>query len=231
MSKMSPYQIVKQAIDELDVYGLLGKGAPKDELEEEALQIAERISQNDSIQRIASVIAEVFNKASDEQNEASKYVAIAERISLLFADNLAEVKCFGLRENYGWIAIDYDVQYRYGYETMLYLLDTFISKYSIKVERVAKAQVAGMNHIVVWRNWLFNQAKPLSQMSDLKEECGEVAVGGISKRLSDIQVYVTLVNQTSIISIQVPQEKYSEDIKRKIDVAAQFIQDLLASNY
>ena len=66
MSKKSPYQIVKQAIDEFDVYGLLEQGAPKDEFEEEALLITERISQNDSIQQIASVIAEVFNKEFTE---------------------------------------------------------------------------------------------------------------------------------------------------------------------
>lgn len=231
MSKKSLYQIVKQAIDELDVYGLLEQGAPKDEFEEEALLIAERISPNDSIQQIASVIAEVFNKEFDEHFETSAFLATAERISQLLAADLAEVKCLGIRENHGWIAIGYDIQHRYGYETMISLLDTIIGKYSIKIDRIAKAQVTGMNHIVVWRNWLFNKAQPLSRLKALKEECGEIAVGGVSKRLSDIQLYITLVNQTSIITIQIPQEKYSEEIKRKLDVAAQFIQDLLASYY
>ena len=86
---------------------------------------------------------------------------------------------------------------------MISLLDTIIGKYSIKVDRIAKAQVTGMNHIVVWRNWLFNKAQPLSRLKALKEECGEIAVGGVSKRLSDIQLYITLVNQTSIITIQI----------------------------
>lgn len=231
MSKKSPYQIVKQAINEFDVYGLQEQGAPKDEFEEEALLITERISQNDSIHQIASVIAEVFNKEFDEHYEMTALLATAERISQLLAADLAEVKCLGLRENYGWIAIDYDIQYRYGYETMISLLDTIIRKYSIKVERIAKAQVVGMTYTVVWRNWLFNKAKPLSHLDALKEECGEIAVGGVSQRLSDIRLYISLLNQTSIITIQVPQEKYSEDIKRKLDVAAQFIQYLLASNY
>ena len=149
MSKKSPYQIVKQAINEFDVYGLQEQGAPKDEFEEEALLITERISQNDSIQQIASVIAEVFNKEFDEHYEMTALLATAERISQLLAADLAEVKCLGLRENYGWIAIDYDIQYRYGYETMISLLDTIIRKYSIKVERIAKAQVVGMTYTVV----------------------------------------------------------------------------------
>ena len=137
----------------------------------------------------------------------------------------------GIRENYGWIAVGYDIQYRYGYETMLSLLDAFINKYSINVERIAKAQVFGMSHVVVWRKWLFNKAKPLSRMSALKEECGEVAVEGVSNRLSGFQVYVSLMNQTSTIIIQVPKEKYSEDIQRKLDVAAQYVQDIIASYY
>ena len=68
-------------------------------------------------------------------------------------------------------------------------------------------------------------------MNALKEECGEVAVGCVSKRLSDIQLYVTLTNQTSIITLQAPKEKYSEDIRRNLDSAALFIQDLLISNH
>ena len=75
----------------------------------------------------------------------------------------------------------------------------------------------------------FNKPKPLSDMEALKEECGDVSVGGISKRLSDIQLYVTLTNQTSIIVFQVPKDQYSEAIKEHIDAAVRFIQMTLVS--
>lgn len=84
---MTHYQIVKKAIDELDMYGLLEQGAPEDEFENEALRISERITENDSVQQIASVIAEVFNRAFDEHHDASAFLATAGRISQLLAEN------------------------------------------------------------------------------------------------------------------------------------------------
>ena len=66
-------------------------------------------------------------------------------------------------------------------------------------------------------------------LTPLKDECGEIAVGGNSKRLSGIQLYVTLINQSTNIVFQVPKDQYSEEIKEKIDAAAHFIQIALAS--
>ena len=145
------------------------------------------------------------------------------------SDDSVRVTCLGIREDYGWVSVGYDIQYRYGYETMLRLFDKLIADYSVKVDRIAKAKLAGMSHTVVWRNWLFNKAPALSDMDALKEECGQVAVGGVSKKLNDLQLYITLTNQTSIITIQVPQEKYSEDVKRELDIAARSIQEIILS--
>ena len=149
-------------------------------------------------------------------NETSKY-------------QLYEINCIGTRENGSWMAIGYDIRYRYGYETMLLLFDKLISEYNVKVDLVRKSPIAGANHLTVWRKWLFNKSKPLSDMEALKEECGEISVGGVSKRLSDIQLYVTLTNQTSIIVFQVPKDHYSEAIKEHFDAAARFIQMTLVS--
>ena len=149
-------------------------------------------------------------------NETSKYL-------------LDEINCIGTRENGSWMAIGYDIRYRYGYETMLLLFDKLISEYNVKVDLVRKSPIAGANHLTVWRKWLFNKPKPLSDMEALKEECGEISVGGVSKRLSDIQLYVTLTNQTSIIVFQVPKDHYSEAIKEHFDAAARFIQMTLVS--
>ena len=231
MSKKTLYQIVKQAIDELDFYGLLKQGAPKEEFEDEALLISERLTGNDSIENIASIIADVFNEAFNEHRYASEYTPTAEKISQFLKGDLADIHFLGTKDNHGWVAVGYDIQQRYGYDTMLFLLNKFISKYSIKVERIAKAQVAGMPHTIVWTKNLFNKAPSLSQIEALKEECGEIAVGGVSKRLSDIHLYVSLINQTSIIYIQVPKNQYSDSIQRKLDIAIQYIQDSLLSFY
>ena len=230
MDEMSKYQLVKKAIDELDVYRLLEGGAPDDEFDSESKEISDRISENDSIIQIAEVITDVFNKAFDLHDKPSVYYSTAEEIRhLLTGESLDEIICIGKRENGSWIAIGYDIRYKYGYETMLLLLDKFISEYDIKVDLVTKSPIAGANRITVWRKLFFNKPKPLSDMEALKEECGDVSVGGISKRLSDIQLYVTLTNQTSIIVFQVPKDQYSEAIKEHIDAAVRFIHMTLVS--
>lgn len=230
MSEMSKYQLVKKAIDELDVYGLLEGGAPDDEFDSESKEISDRISENDSIIQIAEVITDVFNKAFDLHDKPSVYYSTAEEIRhLLTGESLDDINSIGTRENGSWIAIGYDIRYRYGYETMLLLLDEFISRYDVIVDIVTKSSIAGATHVTVWRKWFFNKPKPLSDMKALKEECGEVSVGGNSKRLSDIQLYVTLTNQSSTIVFQVPNDKYSEEIKEKIDAAVRFMQIALVS--
>ena len=62
-----------------------------------------------------------------------------------------------------------------------------------------------------------------------QENYGWICVGGVSRRLSDIQLYVTMTSQTSIVTIQVPQEIYSDAVKRELDIAVQFIQATLVS--
>lgn len=230
MDEMSKYQLVKKAIDKLDVYGLLEGGAPDDEFDSESKEISDRISESDSIIQIAEVITDVFNKAFDLHDKPSVYFSTAEEIRhLLTGESLDDINSIGTRENGSWIAIGYDIRYRYGYEIMLLLLDKFISEYDIKVEIITKSPITGANHIAVWRKWLLNKPKPLSEIEALKDECGEIAVGGNSKRLSGIQLYVTLINQSSNIVFQVPKDQYSEEIKEKIDAAAHFIQIALVS--
>ena len=83
MEEMSKYQLVKKAIDELDVYGLLEGGAPDDEFDSESKEIADRISESDSIIEIAKVITDVFNKAFDLHDKPSLYYSTAEEIKHL----------------------------------------------------------------------------------------------------------------------------------------------------
>ena len=89
MNEMSKYQLVKKAIDKLDVYGLLEGGAPDDEFDSESKEIADRISESDSVMQIAEVITDVFNKAFDLHDKPSVYYSTAEEIKhLLFASKI-----------------------------------------------------------------------------------------------------------------------------------------------
>jgi hypothetical protein len=53
------FDIVKQAIDEWDPYGLLTTGAPSDEFDRKSRRIANKISKESSVKDIAIIISKV----------------------------------------------------------------------------------------------------------------------------------------------------------------------------
>jgi len=63
------YTIVKEVLDAIDVYGLLEHGAPKDEFETEAKEIAKQIASDSSVVDIAKIISEVINKMFSLETE------------------------------------------------------------------------------------------------------------------------------------------------------------------
>ena len=143
---------------------------------------------------------------------------------------MADITKLGTRSNGGWIAIAYDIQAHYGYGTMLQLFDSFIAKYQARVGRIAKAKIAGQAHTVVWQYLLFNKAKPLTEMHALQEECGEVAIGCTVKAFDNLQMYLTLTNQSRVITIQVPEESFTEQVQEQVDSVVQFFQTTLVLN-
>lgn len=142
---------------------------------------------------------------------------------------MLEVTKLGTRSNGGWIAVAYNLHAHYGYETMLRLFDLFIAKYEARVDRIAKAELAGQAHSVVWWRLLFNRTRPLLEMNSLQGECGEVAIGCTVKTFNGLQMYLTLTNQTSVVTIQVPEESFCEQIQDHLDSVAQFFQQALIS--
>ena len=140
---------------------------------------------------------------------------------------MGDIKFLGTKPNYGWIMFGYDIHYRYGYDDMLRVLDRITEDYGIKLNIVRTAMIAGSAPRTVWKKTIFNKAQPLTQMEPLKEECGEVAIGGICKKLSFTQVYITMANQTSIVVIQVPESRNTEGLKEEIDSLAEAIQSKL----
>ena len=143
---------------------------------------------------------------------------------------MADITKLGTRPNGGWIAIAYDIHAHYGYETMLQLFDRFIAKYQARVGRITKAKIAGQAHTVVWQNLFFSKAKPLTEMHSLQEECGEVAIGCTVKAFDNLQMYLTLTNQTRVITIQVPEESFTEQVQEQVDSVVQFFQTTLVLN-
>jgi hypothetical protein len=73
------FEIVKKAIDEFNLYGLLPM-APSDEFDSESRKISGRITANSTVEEIAEVISDVFSKAFDESFKIKDFMVTAEKI-------------------------------------------------------------------------------------------------------------------------------------------------------
>lgn len=74
------YDIVKDAIVEMDYNDLIACGAPADEFNSEIDRICERITGHSSVGEISNVIADVFGQAFDRSEAADNFIWIAEKI-------------------------------------------------------------------------------------------------------------------------------------------------------
>lgn len=74
------FKIVKKYIDEYDYYCLLSEGAPDDEFATEALRISDRISEDSTIEQIATTIADVFHLAFGNEEHPELYLPVAQKI-------------------------------------------------------------------------------------------------------------------------------------------------------
>ena len=74
------YTIVKRALDALDPCRLLAHGAPEDEYEYEAAQIAAAIAVGDTEEGIAEIAAEVFTKAFSWEYTADAFRGFAAEV-------------------------------------------------------------------------------------------------------------------------------------------------------
>ena len=77
---MNKYNIIKKHIDSIDYYGLLSGGAPNDEFDNESRTIAGLISTESTVEDIASIIANVFEKSFGNTENAKDYLNIATKI-------------------------------------------------------------------------------------------------------------------------------------------------------
>jgi hypothetical protein len=140
---------------------------------------------------------------------------------------MPEVKIIGTRLSEGWHAVAYDLQIRYGYDSMITLFDRFIVEYDFRLKRIGRAQVAGMEHEILYVVSLFKKTEQLSRMKAVKEECGELAIGGNAKALGGLKLFITLTNQTSVLVIQLYEDQYNEKVQEQLDGIARFFQSTL----
>lgn len=77
---MSKFEVIKKYIDEYDYYGLLTNGAPNDEFDGYSQKLAEVITENDTVEDIAMLIAKTIDKAFDEEVKPEKFLKTSQKI-------------------------------------------------------------------------------------------------------------------------------------------------------
>lgn len=77
---MNKYNIIKKHIDSIDYYSLLSGGAPNDEFDSESRAIAGLISTESTVEDIANVIANIFQRAFGNTENAKDYLNVATKI-------------------------------------------------------------------------------------------------------------------------------------------------------
>ena len=82
------FRVIKKYIDEYDYYSLLEHGAPDDEFDSYSKRIADIVSADDSIERIAENIATVFNEGFEEGAIPETYMDLAVKIKKALMENI-----------------------------------------------------------------------------------------------------------------------------------------------
>ena len=102
----------------------------------------------------------------------------------------------------GWLSIDYAATWRYGYDFMLDAAQTILADLGEDLQRVAKAETAGVPFVEIIDEVKTCGGK-LRECEALKEECGVLAVAGIS-HVMECPMQVVFYNQTNFVRLDIP---------------------------
>lgn len=83
---MGKFEIIKKNIDDYDYYGLLASGAPNDEFDSYSRELAEQITEDETAEEIAMLIACTMDKAFAAEIKPEKYLATAQKIKCALYD-------------------------------------------------------------------------------------------------------------------------------------------------
>lgn len=98
-----------------------------------------------------------------------------------------------------WISVDYAATWRYGYDFMLDAAQALLADFGENLQRFATAEIAGGT----FTNITDKIGKKVRECSALKDECGVVAIAGIS-RVMECPMQITFYNQTNAVGLDIP---------------------------
>ena len=108
----------------------------------------------------------------------------------------------GFKGESGWVSINYATTWQYGYDFMLDAAQMIVDDFGEDLQRIAKAEIAGVpfDEILDKVNACGDN---LRGCPALKEECGVIAVAGIS-RVMQLPMQIVFYNQTNAVRLDIP---------------------------
>lgn len=104
-----------------------------------------------------------------------------------------------------WISVDYAATWKYGYDFMLDAAQVLLEDFGDNLQRFATAEIAGRELV----NITDKIGKKIRECSALKDECGVIAVAGIS-RVMECPMQIIFYNQTNAVGLDVPLAQLPE---------------------
>ena len=112
-----------------------------------------------------------------------------------------------IKEDDGWIQVDYTATWRYGYDFMLDAVQTIIdTDFRDDTQRVAAAEIAGGKNTELLEK-VRQSGMNLRRCEATAKECGALTVAGISN-IMECPVQIVFFNQTNLVRLFCPVREY-----------------------
>lgn len=108
----------------------------------------------------------------------------------------------------GWISVDYAATWQYGFDFMLDAAQVILADFGDDLQRFAKAEIAGGEFINITGEIGACGGK-LRECSALCDECGVIAVAGVSG-IMQCPVQIVFYNQTNAVGLDIPISQIPE---------------------
>ena len=105
--------------------------------------------------------------------------------------------------------MDYATTWGYGYDFMLDAAQAVLADFGNDLQRVAKAELAGVPFVEIFNDVIACGGK-LRECKALSEECGVLAVAGISG-VMECPLQLVFYNQTNMVRLDIPIAQMPEE--------------------
>ena len=108
-----------------------------------------------------------------------------------------------------WVCGEYAATWRYGYDFMLDAAKSILADFGENLQRFAKYRIISETPVEIVED-VKKCNGDLQSCEALKEECGAIAVAGVSG-IMECPVQIVFFNQTNVVRLDCPLKSYFEE--------------------